>query len=190
MVIGIYWLLSKLDWLIYWIVSMFFRVIFDLADPSKVKIFEDYQIDEIAGRIYVVVGVLMLFKLVVSAIQYLMNPDSFDDKEKGLVGVLKRLVITALLITVMPTIFNFAFTIQGGILKSIPSIILGAEASNTLDDDTIGREMSYTVLQSFVRPQKGGSIGSYGDTNSKIHDIDSFAANVWKGCGIFFFFFF
>ena len=185
MVIGIYWLLSKLDWLIYWIISMFFRVIMDLADPEKIKFFEDIEVNRIKQTVLVIVGVLMLFKLVIAAIQYLINPDVFDDKEKGAVGVLKRMVITMALIVLVPVVFDFAFSMQKTILLTIQNVILGTNAENKISDERVGAEMSYTVLQSFIRPNNGGTVGAYGDTSSKIHDIDSFAANAWRGCGIF-----
>ena len=186
MVIGLYWLLSKLDWLIYWVVSMFFRIIMDLADPDKIKFFEDIEVDNIKQKVLVIVGVLMLFKLVFSAIQYLINPDSFDDKEKGMGGVLKRMVITMLLIVLVPVVFEFAFTMQESIVVTIQNIILNTNASEKVDHDRLGQQMSYSVLQSFVRPNNGGTVGGFGDTSAKIHDLDTFRDNAWKGCGLLF----
>ena len=69
------------DWLVYQLAGTMISVNIEIAERSG-DIFSPDKIQEIAGRIYIVVGVLMLFKLVISAIQYMVNPDSFDDKEK------------------------------------------------------------------------------------------------------------
>lgn len=176
----IYWLFSVIDNFIYGMASMGFRVIYDISQQRD-KIFSSGDITRIANTIYVVVGVLMLFKLVVSAIQYLINPDMLDDKEKGAFGILKNILITVFLIIIMPAIFTLGRDLESGILKTIPSIILGSNAPESLEDDTIGGDLSFTVLASFitVRKDSGGSIGV---GNYTIHDVPSFFAHIGDGC--------
>ena len=173
----IYHLLAIIDVFVYGLASSMFRVIYDLATTS---FFTVEQISDIANRIYIVVGVLMLFKLVVSAIQYMINPDTFDDKEKGLVGILKKTAISIALIVLVPSIFKFMIELQGPIVKTIPSIILGSNASEKTDDESIGFDISFRILSSFVRARegKGGSVGDSGT----IHDLWSFQEHVTDGC--------
>ena len=40
---------------------------------------------------------------------------------------------------------------QGPIIKTLPSIILGGNASEKTDDESIGFDLSFQVLQAFVR---------------------------------------
>ena len=177
----LYKILAGLDWIVYWLASAAFRVVFEI---SQREFFKPDQITEVANRVYVILGVLMLFKVVISAIQYLVNPDSFGDKDKGFAGLLKKVVITFALIAVTPTLFDFAKSVEATILNQLPSIVLGNDAPEVTGDDNIGNRISYTVLSSFVRlrkTDKGGSVGAYG-SGAQIHDLDTFVAHVTDGC--------
>ena len=173
----IYHLLAAIDTIIYGLASSMFRIIYDIATT---EFFKPEQIETVANRIYIVVGVLMLFKLVISAVQYMINPDVFDDKDKGMAGILKKIVISIALIVVVPSIFNFMIAMQGSIIKTLPSIILGSNASEKTDDESIGFDLSFQVLQAFVKARdgKGGSVGD----NGEIHDLWSFNEHVTDGC--------
>ena len=179
----IYHLLAAIDTIIYGLASSMFRIIYDIATT---EFFKAEQIETVANRIYIVVGVLMLFKLVISAIQYMINPDVFDDKDKGMAGILKKIVISILLIVVVPAIFNFMISMQGPIIKTLPSIILGNNASETTDDESVGFDLSFQVLQAFVKARdgKGGSVGTNGEIH-EIHDLASFNAHVTDDCPAF-----
>lgn len=174
----IYHLFALIDSIIYGLASSLFRIIFDLASTP---FFKDEQILTVANRIYIVVGVLMLFKLVISAVQYLINPDVFDDKEKGLGGVLKKTAISIGLIVVVPTIFQFLMAVQGPIIKTLPSVILGTNPSERVDDTSIGFDLSFQVLSAFVVPNPGKG-GSVSNVSGEIHDLWSFNAYVHKNC--------
>lgn len=168
----IYDLLAFIDWVIYSLASSMFRIIIDIAN---VEFFNVEQITTIANRVYIVVGVLMLFKLVISAVQYMINPDTFDDKEKGVAGILKKTAISLGLIVVVPAIFNFMVSIQGSIIKTLPSIILGTNPTESVDYDKLGNDLSFTVLSSFVKVNENKG-------SNEITDIDSFKSKVTQGC--------
>ena len=174
----IYHLFALIDSIIYGLASSLFRIIFDLANTP---FFKDEQILTVANRVYIVVGVLMLFKLVISAVQYLINPEVFDDKEKGLGGVLKKTAISIGLIVVIPTIFQFLMAVQGPIIKTLPSVILGTNPSERVDDTSIGFDLSFQVLSAFVVPNPGKG-GSVSNVSGEIHDLWSFNAYVHKNC--------
>ncbi len=170
-----------IDWALYSLASAMFDVIKQISVTS---FFDENHIEAIANRVYVIVGVLMLFKLVVSAIQYLVNPDSMDDKEKGLFGILKNSIITVGLIVLVPVVFEFAMDLQTTLVESLPTIIFGAQGDTVKNDKSTGETLSYTVLASFVKDKgKGGSIGAIGDTSSTIHDITTYRDHLSDGCG-------
>ena len=186
--IGIlYTLFAVIDSAIYGIASSLFKIIFDLA---TVQFFTEPQIKAVANRVYIVVGVLMLFKIVISAVQYLINPDSFEDKEKGLGGLLKKTAVSIGLIVVIPTIFQFLMAIQGPIIKTLPSVILGSSPSeSTINNDSLGFDLSFQVLSTFVRPRegKGGSVSdATGKTQGVIHNFGSFSLHITDGCNVLF----
>lgn len=183
----LYHLFALIDSVIYGVAEALFRIIFDLAN---VQFFTNDQIKAVTSRVYIVVGVLMLFKLVISAVQYLINPDAFEDKEKGLAGILKKTAISIGLIVIVPTVFQFLMAVQGPIIKTLPSVILGASPVETVNDQSIGFDLSFSVLSNFVRPVegKGGSVSdAVGKTSGEIHDMESFVAHVTDDCDHWFF---
>lgn len=173
----LYGLLAAIDYIIYSLAASMFRVIIDIA---SVEFFTDKQITGITSRIYIVVGVLMLFKLVISAIQFMINPDSFDDKEKGLGGILKKTVISIALMVLVPSIFNFALAMQKPIVESIPNVVFGTEDRVDFGNDDMGMNLSFQILSSFVTLREGHENKIKSD--EKIHDIASFQKNVLAGC--------
>ena len=177
---ALYKLVSLIDYLVFKLAATMVNVNLDIAGK---EIFDEVrQIKPIANRIYIVVGVLMLFKLVIAAIQYMINPDTFDDKDKGVVGILKNTAISIGLMVLAPAIFNFMITIQGTIVETIPNIVFGNQEKT--DAAKTSEDMSFTVLSSFISvneksPNKGGSVGSGGE----IHDLESFRDHAAEGCG-------
>ncbi len=181
----IYGLLALIDMLVYSIASSLLGLISDLANT---QFFKAEQITEVANRIYIVIGVLMLFKLVISAIQYMVNPDTFEDKEKGLAGILKKTAISIALIVLVPSIFSFMIAIQEPIVKTLPDIVLGPGTTEATDEQSIGFNLSFKVLSAFVKiNDKNPKALSKGDnagvgTGKEIHDFPSFVAHVTDDC--------
>lgn len=171
--------------MIIWVCMQFMQIaksilnlIFDLAN---ITFFKDETIGELLTRVYIVVGVLMLFKITISCIQYLVNPDKVDDKENGFGGIAKRTIISVLLLALVPGIFQFAKEAQGGILEAIPAVILGQES--LIDIDDMGGSITYTTTLSFFGYTSDscndGSIQGHkgGGTSSKFKSIDDIINN-------------
>lgn len=157
------------------LVKIILNLIFDLANIS---FFSDDVIGSILTRVYIIVGVLMLFKITISCIQYLVSPDKAEDKENGFGGIIKRALISIALLALVPSIFNFAKSAQNAILEALPKVILGQE--NTSNVDEISESIAYTTALSFINYSSencnDGSIGglagaSSNPTFSKIADI-------------------
>lgn len=117
--------------LIYSLISWLYQV-FDAV--AKVNLFSEETFDEITSRIYVVMGIAMLFVFAYNIILMIINPD--DKKTTGNTGKLvKETIISLVLIILLPTIFNYMYIFQNNILDSqiIGKIILGTNISN--DDE-------------------------------------------------------
>ena len=140
-----------LDKIVYWFVEQVLQLIVDLAN---VNIFSDTTINAFARRIYVILGLVMVFKLMISFIQILIDPDTMSDKEKGVGNVLKRVVISMALIVLVPSIFKMARDVQGYILPIIPKVVLGIDSGNEvtepITEHNIGNVMAwYSFLPFF-----------------------------------------
>lgn len=157
-------------------------------------------ISEIKNRIYLALGIIMVFRIILAGVQYIVNPDTFDDKEKGMVGILKNALITVLLIAIVPAIFEFALDIQDDIVKEIPNLIFGKtetevnytvvnrdgkeenKTANVSSNDNIkGEDIAFSVLQGFISPakdennnKKDSNAGVGLNDNYEIHNIETF----------------
>ena len=125
-------LFAVIDSAIYSLISVIYKLIEELA---SVNIFNSGTIDELAGRVYTFIGIIMVFKVTFSLINYLVNPDSITDKNTGAGNVAKNVVITLFLIILTPYAFDFLYRAQNAILNDdiIPKVILGGNIGSGTD---------------------------------------------------------
>lgn len=165
-----------LDEVVYTLVNV---VLTGLYNISETRIFTGSSINEFTDRIYVILGIFMLFKLAFSLLSGIVNPDKANDKQSGMQKIIIRVVITLSLLLMVPTIFDFAYRVQGNILKALPQVILGP--NNDIDTSDVGKNITLTVLTAFVHENKecdGGvpldqSFYAPFDDISKFNDIVS-----------------
>ena len=112
-------ILIGIDKIVFNFVSLIFQLIMILA---KTEIFTQTTIDIFAKRIYVILGLVMVFKMMISFVQILIDPDTINDKDRGVVSVLKRVIISLILIVLVPSIFSTAREVQTYILPFIPRV--------------------------------------------------------------------
>ena len=190
-----YHLFAALDVFIYSVAALLFRIIIEIANT---QFFKPDSLNAVANRIYIVVGVLMLFKLIISGLQYIINPDIFDDKEKGLGGLLKKTALSLAMMVAAPIVFNLLMSLQTPIFSAIPTIIFGQEAPQGEDAmkkelEDRGTYISFTVLQSFVqvREKHTNDVGTSADApkgsscvgeGCQIHDFQSFYDHITEHC--------
>lgn len=79
----------------YWLCARVFDLFFELTSWTM---FENDFIITLFNRLFMIIGVFMLFKLCVSFISYLINPDSISDKEKGLGKLFGRVIMMLILL--------------------------------------------------------------------------------------------
>lgn len=98
---------------IYLLINYTYQIFLVLA---KTNIFKQEQYQALTSKIYVILGVVMMFIIAYNFLTLVADPD----KNKGGATVekmLKNIVISFILIVVMPSIFSFAFDIQDAILE-------------------------------------------------------------------------
>lgn len=149
-----------LDKVVYWLVDQAYYL-FTLL--TEVSIFTQSQIEDFASRIYVLISIIMLFKLGFSFITYIVNPDSFTDKQKGGAALIKKIVICIALLVSVPTIFNEAYYLQKIIFQN--NLIEKVLLNNTVDTDTENNDKAsmlstYAFLSFFTPNSKLAGCGS------------------------------
>lgn len=106
-----------------------------LMDIARVRVFDNEQIQAFARNIYVVIGIVMIFKVVIILLSIVINPArAFHEKEGTAGPAASRFVITIVLILTVPLVFSLAYDLQNAILEEnvIPKIITGVVGNNDL----------------------------------------------------------
>ncbi|MGN1001076.1 MAG: conjugal transfer protein TrbL family protein [Bacilli bacterium] len=155
---------STIDHLIYSLLSWIIEGIFNLSNLTSSPAFTQ----TIYKRIYLILGVYMIFKLSFSFLKYLVNPDSMTDKEQGVGKLIARTVTMVCMLILLPIIFftdglipgtkgTVLNVLQDGVLKTIPNIIFGAESNQESVAETAdesGDYLALMMLRSFYYPKE------------------------------------
>lgn len=136
---------AYLDMVTFKLFSWLMQAIFDIANLTLVKesVFEALQ-----ERVYVILGIFMLFKLTMSLLSYLVNPDKINDKERGISKIVTRTVVSLCMLVSIPAIFNLLYEAQEPILDAVPRIILGKAttvSSITSQSESLGNKIAWST---------------------------------------------
>lgn len=121
---------ATLDRAIYGFVSSLYEVITELANAT---IIGQGAIEDLYARIYTLLGIFMLFKITFSFINYIINPDSFMDKAKGVQNLVRNVILVLILIIITPYLFYQLNRVQSAILNDeiIPRFIMGISGTES-----------------------------------------------------------
>lgn len=170
-------------WFLKLIVSFFFSIdkiiygfistIYDLLITiSRTTILSQSQINEFYQKVYMLLGIFMLFKVGFSLITYVVNPDDFSDKNKGIGKIGQNVIISLCMLVLVPYAFNMAYDLQRIILEDniLANVILGKSDGDTDINyiNTAGDTMAFTVLNAFVTP------------NTSLEKLNE-CINIWSG---------
>ena len=93
-------LLSFLDVAVYSLVVIIYEILFNIADST---FFSSATIKAFYSRVQLILGVFMIFKLSISLLQAIVNPDYLMDKKNGMGKIISRIIIMLALFTaIMP----------------------------------------------------------------------------------------
>lgn len=155
--------ISVLRWFFVWIDTTIFSLVANvyniLLSLASLEIFSSQILYEFSTRIYVVIGLFMLFKLSMSLIKYIVSPEQFTDNQKGMGKVIQHVMIALVLITLVPFIFGQAMQLQRLVLNSdlLGRIILGVNINHggnsqvvtATDKAAMGKELAFTAFSAF-----------------------------------------
>ena len=90
--------LAILDSIGYFFLNGIFNIFFTIANAS---FFQGDVIDTFYSRIQMILGIFMIFRLTITFLQIIVNPDLFKDKQKGAASLVKRIAIMLILLSVI-----------------------------------------------------------------------------------------
>ena len=103
-------LLSALDNAVYTVVKYIYAIFFNIADS---QIINSQTISDFYSRVQLILGVIMIFKLAVSLLQVIINPDLLNDQKQGVGKIIVRIVtMLAMFAAITP------LNIQGNITEN------------------------------------------------------------------------
>lgn len=152
------WFTKLIKQFFFWIdkiVYNFIPAIYDLLlDIARTSILTQADIADMADRIYKLLAIFMIFKVTLSLITYVVNPDDFSDKTKGVAKLGTNIIISLSLLILTPYIFNYAYQLQTIVLEdnSLATLIFGDDLGEESFLNSAGDEMSYIAMQAFFSP--------------------------------------
>ena len=170
------WIFSRLDYIVIFVITQLYSLLVQIMDTNVFnKLIYQYL-----GRIYTFLGVFMVFKLSLSIINYVINPDMLSDKSKGFGKLITNVVISLILLAITPNLFNAAFNLQTDILKSnaVYQIVTGKKLKNNMadkgsdfDPNNQAKLIAYGVYSSFIYKDIGDNedLSSIDPNETDIH---------------------
>ncbi len=158
--------LATFDVVVYTLISIVYQIIMNVADS---QIFSSSTIKGIYNRVELIIGVFMIFKLSISILQVIINPDLLSDKKAGLGQVITRIVtMLAMLTAIVPLsipasetnsknynsylnddglLFGTMYYFQHAMLQNniLEKIILGKDEGNTYKQDSSNKSASKRI---------------------------------------------
>lgn len=110
--------------------------------------------DDVMGIIrnmYVIVGIVALFRIALLLINALIDPEKLFEKGKGLGNILVRTVLMLVILVISPFLFKEVFELQNHIMKSnvIPKLIVGSE-TNSVTGENAGKQIKNIALSTLI----------------------------------------
>ena len=143
---------GAIDYAVYTFVDWLYQLFMMLAETG---IFSGDSIREFSQRIYFFLGLLMVFKVSISIVQYILNPDAVNDKKIGASKLLTNIVFILLGIVAIPYIFDAAYGLQRIILRDnvVGSLVLGMDYKEGNDASSYiknaGDRMTFATYTAF-----------------------------------------
>ena len=172
------WFFALFDRVTYGLMSVLYDVFFNITDAT---IFSSETVKNFYSRMQLIIGVFMIFKLSISVMQAVMDPDKLTNKDTGMGKIITRIVtMLAMFTAIIPLnipyaeegsynaylnenglLFGTLYSLQSRIIKGnvIGKLALGTINTTTTtkenfdDDDDVspGDELATRVLKTFVR---------------------------------------
>lgn len=149
---------AQLDKVVIFLITQLYKLLIMIANTN---VFGD-MIYHYLGRIYTFLGIFMLFKLSLSMLTYIVNPDQLTDQSKGAGKLISNVVISLILLVATPTIFSQAFRLQTDLLNTnaVYQIVTGKSSGRTTGDlekksEALGKQIAYGVFSSFIYKKDG-----------------------------------
>ena len=168
-----------LDEIIYSLFGMLIRAYFQLSEIS----FVGPAINSLKARVYIFITIFMIFRVAISLLQAMVNPDVANDKKAGVGTVVSRVAISLMLLVAVPVLMdNILFGETNGkshqqiIASIVPRLILGGSANDAMSNPEIQSNVGQHIASAaytafFTIDEDCGEGEEFKLTNMKVSSI-------------------
>lgn len=142
------------------------------------ELLTDSIVKGMMDRVYLLVGVFVVFRLGMLLFNYMLNPSEVMDEKVGVNSLIKRVIIGLILIIFMPNIFGFAFRLQEAVLKDqiIERIIMPENDMEKVikhkNKHGMGKIIGMTIFNGFF------SVSSNASNDTKVKTVYNKATSI------------
>ena len=99
-VVGNFWRTvgSSLNFCVYFLLGLMYQIFFNVASA---QLFESETIKNFYGRVQLIIGVFMVFKLAITILQGIMDPEKFMGNKEGFGSIITRVVVALIMLAVI-----------------------------------------------------------------------------------------
>ena len=89
---------SSLNFCVYFLLGLMYQIFFNVASA---QLFESETIKNFYGRVQLIIGVFMVFKLAITILQGIMDPEKFMSNKEGFGSIITRVVVALIMLAVI-----------------------------------------------------------------------------------------
>ena len=89
---------SSLNFCVYFLLGLMYQIFFNVASA---QLFESETIKNFYGRVQLIIGVFMVFKLAITILQGIMDPEKFMGNKEGFGTIITRVVVALIMLAVI-----------------------------------------------------------------------------------------
>lgn len=178
---------SGIRYLFYMLASLIYQLVYYLYDMfarlCKSRILDADIIEKIADRIGLILGLVMLFIVVFSCIQMILDPDKISDKEKGAANIVKKILLVIVMLGTYSFVFNTLYKVQEIVVESnvVSKLLLPYDVKT----EEFGGLLSSELFISFyhLNPNVEKYIESNTDVSECNDNVESLRESIRNGDG-------
>lgn len=172
---------ALLDRVAYWLLGIMYEILFNVASAD---IFSNATIKNFYGRIQLILGVFMIFKLAVTIIQGIINPDTFTDKKSGFGNIITRIVTAIIILAVLTPINIPGARNEYEVQLNNNGLLFGTLYSlqtRILENNTLGRLILGTTDNAVSNSNANGGTGATKQGDRMKESASIFTSTILKG---------
>ena len=162
-------LFAWLDLVIYTVFGWCMDLMFKVVEVTGTNDFNEF-LEGIHDRIYIILSLYMLFKVTISILTYIVNPDMLSDKAQGAGKLVMRIILSLVMLIAFPKVFDELAKLQTDIIENgtIQRVLLGTKPvdPNNIGMTTIADKMSLTMYNGVFIKENDQPVTSITNVNT------------------------